>query len=337
MPKIAILGGGVAGLAAAFRLSDPTNIEHYKSINDELEITVYEKDWRLGGKGASGRDFNNHERIEEHGLHIWFGSYVNAIELLVEAYAELEPKDLTDPLDPEYRKLKARAKVFGLEIFDQASTYPAWANKVRPSLRKMTPPQEPTVDRYTQWVTLIRQSLGAVTPILEPLPEYVVTERINGDVKFWPMVISNEPSNGFGGASQAGVFDLVDLLKQLIEWQEEHFKDKFCSASASWFNVYGSGQDPDPREVAERFVRAGLREATHTVQTVVEDSLVFGRRVVEHALGIRRHDEPIRTPIHAVVNSGRRVLYAARWVPASPTAAVRPWWANCSVAFLPKR
>jgi uncharacterized protein with NAD-binding domain and iron-sulfur cluster len=45
--------------------------------------------WRLGGKGASGRDPATGMRIEEHGLHIWFGWYDNAFRLLQQCYAEL--------------------------------------------------------------------------------------------------------------------------------------------------------------------------------------------------------------------------------------------------------
>jgi uncharacterized protein with NAD-binding domain and iron-sulfur cluster len=46
--------------------------------------------WRLGGKCASGRngeeDFG--KRIEEHGLHLWFGFYDNAFDLIKSCYQE---------------------------------------------------------------------------------------------------------------------------------------------------------------------------------------------------------------------------------------------------------
>ena len=80
--KIAILGGGVAGLAAAWRLSEPGWQERFQSI------TVYERGWRLGGKAASSRGL--HGRIEEHGLHVWLGYYENAFRLVRELYAELD-------------------------------------------------------------------------------------------------------------------------------------------------------------------------------------------------------------------------------------------------------
>ena len=76
--RVAILGGGMAGLATAWRLSEP-------GWQDELDsITVYQRGWRLGGKGASSRGLNG--RIEEHGLHLWLGYYENSFRLLRECY-----------------------------------------------------------------------------------------------------------------------------------------------------------------------------------------------------------------------------------------------------------
>jgi uncharacterized protein with NAD-binding domain and iron-sulfur cluster len=72
----------MAGLAAAWRLSEPGWRDDFESI------TVYQRGWRLGGKGASSR--GAHGRIEEHGLHVWLGWYENAFQLLRECYEELD-------------------------------------------------------------------------------------------------------------------------------------------------------------------------------------------------------------------------------------------------------
>ena len=80
--RVIILGGGMAGLAAAWALSDPA------SASDVESVTVYQRGWRLGGKGASSRGM--HGRIEEHGLHVWLGYYHNAFRLLREVYEELD-------------------------------------------------------------------------------------------------------------------------------------------------------------------------------------------------------------------------------------------------------
>lgn len=89
--RVAILGGGMAGLSAAWRLSEPGWQDRFESI------TIYQRGWRLGGKGASSR--GPHGRIEEHGLHVWLGSYENAFALLRECYAELD-RATTDPVAP---------------------------------------------------------------------------------------------------------------------------------------------------------------------------------------------------------------------------------------------
>ena len=50
MQKIAILGGGIGALATAAEItSDP-------GWQDNYDITIYQLGWRLGGKGASGRN-----------------------------------------------------------------------------------------------------------------------------------------------------------------------------------------------------------------------------------------------------------------------------------------
>lgn len=84
--RIAVLGGGCAALAAVFAITDDP---HWQ---DKYDITVYERGWRLGGKGASGvnLDAGSGNRIEEHGLHVWSGFYENAFWLMRRCYAELD-------------------------------------------------------------------------------------------------------------------------------------------------------------------------------------------------------------------------------------------------------
>ena len=67
--RSAILGGGVGSLSTAFALtSQPDWQQRY-------EITIYQMGWRLGGKGASGRnrEKDKQHRVEEHGFHVWLG------------------------------------------------------------------------------------------------------------------------------------------------------------------------------------------------------------------------------------------------------------------------
>src|SRR4051812_26907910 len=67
--KVVILGGGLAGLSTAFWLTEK------EGWQAEYEIVVYQMGWRLGGKCASARNVapGHGLRIEEHGLHLFFG------------------------------------------------------------------------------------------------------------------------------------------------------------------------------------------------------------------------------------------------------------------------
>lgn len=81
--RIAILGGGISALTAAYEIkrADPANA---------FDVTIYQMGWRLGGKCASSRnlspgmDFRN----EEHGLHVLGGWYHNTFEMMRSVYSE---------------------------------------------------------------------------------------------------------------------------------------------------------------------------------------------------------------------------------------------------------
>jgi uncharacterized protein with NAD-binding domain and iron-sulfur cluster len=100
---VAIVGGGCAGLAAAWELARPRTEDDRQQQDDpreEYEITVYEQSWRLGGKGASGRD--QYGRIREHGIHIWLGFYENAFRIMRECYAEAAKADMGPMADADH-------------------------------------------------------------------------------------------------------------------------------------------------------------------------------------------------------------------------------------------
>ena len=102
--KVAVIGGGCAGVTAAFELSRPEHERRY-------QVTVYQLGWRLGGKGASGRGPAG--RIEEHGLHLWMGFYENAFRLVRECYAELQRDPSTCPI-ADWRDAFAPAPCVGV-------------------------------------------------------------------------------------------------------------------------------------------------------------------------------------------------------------------------------
>lgn len=112
-----VLGGGMAGIAAAWRLSEAGWRERFSSI------TVVERSFRLGGKGASSR--GPHGRIEEHGLHVWLGHYDNAFRLIRDCYAELD-RARTDPSCPirTWRDAFIPANDLGLFDIDSSGWLP---------------------------------------------------------------------------------------------------------------------------------------------------------------------------------------------------------------------
>ncbi|MEM8538564.1 MAG: NAD(P)-binding protein, partial [Pseudomonadota bacterium] len=89
--KVAIIGGGVGAITAAYAITQQPNWQ------DDYELTLYQLGWRLGGKGASGRNMKHAGRIEEHGLHIWAGFYENGFRLMRDCYDQLNATGLRSP------------------------------------------------------------------------------------------------------------------------------------------------------------------------------------------------------------------------------------------------
>jgi uncharacterized protein with NAD-binding domain and iron-sulfur cluster len=79
--RVLILGGGPSALTCAWHLTE---------ADPDLDITVLQLGWRCGGKGASGRQLDDHNRVLEHGLHIMFGFYDNFFAMIEKAYDELD-------------------------------------------------------------------------------------------------------------------------------------------------------------------------------------------------------------------------------------------------------
>ena len=111
--RIAILGGGIAGLTAAYELTSPDQ-------PNPPEVTVYQLGWRLGGKCASGRDPAAGFRVQEHGLHVFFGFYDNAFAMLRDCYGQLDLskdryKTLWDALQP-YDQITVMEEIGGKQV-----------------------------------------------------------------------------------------------------------------------------------------------------------------------------------------------------------------------------
>jgi uncharacterized protein with NAD-binding domain and iron-sulfur cluster len=92
--RVAVLGGGCGGIAAAFALTATPE------LRTRFEVTLFQEGFRLGGKGAASRNARRGRRIEEHGLHVWMGFYRRAFRALHRCYEEWNP-----PPNAPFRRL----------------------------------------------------------------------------------------------------------------------------------------------------------------------------------------------------------------------------------------
>lgn len=97
-PTIRILGGGPSGLATAFHLTSP---QYNPTWKQRYDVVVYQMGWRLGGKGATGRNPDAFNRIEEHGIHLFGNMYANSLHMLYAALQELgQPNAMDTEFEP---------------------------------------------------------------------------------------------------------------------------------------------------------------------------------------------------------------------------------------------
>ena len=167
--KVAILGGGVASIVAAFELTST------EELRKRYEVTIYQLGWRLGGKCASGRSAEYGQRIEEHGLHVWFGFYENAFRVMREAYAELR-RPRSSPLASWRDAFKPCDEIVLAEEYEghwRARSFTAPRNPFVPGEQLELPDFWEIADRMLEYV-LERWSLisakPAVAAALRPTP-----------------------------------------------------------------------------------------------------------------------------------------------------------------------
>lgn len=82
--RILVIGSGPSALTCLWKLTNEPDWQ------DKYDFTVLQQGWRSGGKGASGRNATDHQRIQEHGLHIMFGFYDNFFDMIEKVYGELK-------------------------------------------------------------------------------------------------------------------------------------------------------------------------------------------------------------------------------------------------------
>jgi len=203
-PRVAILGAGMAGLAAAWRLSEP-------GWQDELEsITVYQRGWRLGGKGASSRGPNG--RIEEHGLHLWLGYYENSFRLLRECYAELD-RASSDPLAPikTWRDAMLPMQTVGLED-RRPDGWHHWLGQFTPN--DLLPGEPEGSEQPFSVAATLQRALKLIEDFLASLPD---TGALDPSGSLAPTERRDEAAQGLRVGVLAAVVEASAQLRGALE------------------------------------------------------------------------------------------------------------------------
>ena len=195
-PDVAILGGGMAGLTAAWRLTDP-------DVRSQVgRVTVYQRGGRLGGKGASSRGL--HGRIEEHGLHIWLGYYDNAFRLIRQCYDELD-RPTTAPSMPirTWRDAFTPAPHIGFEEMVDGE-WLTWTAEFSPNSQLPGEPigSEPPITV----VDMIRRSAGLLVDFYRSLPW-------SAEARLDELLVATGLSVAAGAAAAVGT-----ELRRLMPW-----------------------------------------------------------------------------------------------------------------------
>ena len=156
--RIVILGGGVGAMTAAYGLTS------YPGWQDQYEVVLYNIGWRLGGKGASGRNKDIADRIEEHGLHVWMGHYENAFRVLRETYKELG-RPASAPLATIDEAFKKQSLI---TLFERTAS--DWVQWDFPFLNNPLEPGTVGEGDFPSLATYLERGLQALVDLLDEAP-----------------------------------------------------------------------------------------------------------------------------------------------------------------------
>jgi len=211
--KVAVMGGGCAAMAAAFELTRP---EH----GGRFAVTVYQMGWRLGGKGASGR--GQHDRIEEHGLHLWMGFYENAFRLMRDCYAELG-RDAARCRIADWRDAFAPAEVNVVADLSAQGRWKPWKVLFPPTPGLPGDPPE-AGERWTV-ATYLGRCVSLLRTLIESLPAVALRDEAAAEkVAETPAAAGATPAERIAQlmrygelATLAAVIEALRLLEAVLD------------------------------------------------------------------------------------------------------------------------
>ncbi len=203
--QVAVLGGGCGAIAAAFELTATPQ------LRAKYAVTVYQQGWRLGGKGASGRNAAFAHRIEEHGLHMWLGFYENAFSLIRRAYDEWD-KAPDNPFRTWRDAFTAQTEI-SLGQHGDTSTWDFWNIPLPPLPGEPGDGEPPSLDdfakRLIEWLRA-RHAQSAAVPQGHPL------DGLLGEIEHALSLGRHEAAQAHAAKAAGHLADLEPTLGRLL-------------------------------------------------------------------------------------------------------------------------
>jgi uncharacterized protein with NAD-binding domain and iron-sulfur cluster len=269
--RIVILGGGVGAMTAAYGLTS------YPGWREQYEVALYNVGWRLGGKGASGRNKDVAQRIEEHGLHVWMGHYENAFRMMRQVYSELRRPKGT-PLSTLEENFKKQSLI---TLYERTPAgwvdwdFPFPTNAEEPGAGEAT--GTPSLASYLELglkalLRLLHEPPGAGLAAATPSPE-ALPSRVEGVLR--ALGLTPYPRVGVPGIGR--ILQLAQLLAARLprapgEQEPQQLEALLWLVEEAW------------NRLAARFTRSLESSAIRKLWAVLELGLVIARGVLRDGL-----------------------------------------------------
>lgn len=262
--KIVIVGAGPSGLATAFALTDPNQNPDWQQ---RYTVDVYQMGWRVGGKCATGRNHEAHERIQEHGIHVFGNMYFNAMQMAEQTFAEVQWD--------QHDKHRTMQEAFLPSVTTWNTEY--WDHRWHPYLGYFPLSEgdpwrceRPSMEQVVQNVLfLVAQRIGELAaergPVKGPWWRRLrrrAERRIANEIEEWGVKVGERLAREAtdrrdpGAAADDGLIDLLDAVVTFLGWLVE--------------------REPDAVGLRQRFTEIDL--AVTAIRGALEDG-VFARDI----------------------------------------------------------